>query len=114
MIGTDRDLAQMREAIDYELLRLTILRKMPLGLTGIDDLDFEIIRLRRERIALCAAVVNRRMEAKKPIVSFARWASGNGALDSLFSRHRPRFVPGGCAAPIPLVITVHAGKGVAR
>jgi hypothetical protein len=96
MIGTDRDLAKMREAIDYELFRLITLRKMPLGTTGVDEIAVEIAKLHRERVALCAAIANRRAEASRSVVSFARWANGNGALDALWSTRR-----GGCDAPIP-------------
>ena len=102
MIGTNRDLAAMREAIDYELLRLTTLGRMRLNPTGSDDVAFEIAKLQRERLALCSAIVNRRTEAARPIVSFARWTSGNGALDTLVSPHRPHPVPDRGAAPIPL------------
>lgn len=92
----------MREAIDYELLRLTSLAKLGLDAAGAGGVAFEIARLRRERIALCAAIANRRTEAARTVVSFARWASGDGALDMLFLPRGRRFVSGGCDTAVAL------------
>ena len=82
MIGTDRDLIAMREAVDYEILKLTSLKRAAGRREEIDYIDRQLCSLSRERVALCAAIVNRRLEATKDVVVLARWVSGGGALDS--------------------------------
>lgn len=77
MIGTNRDLAAIQQLLDREIL---MLKTMASG--GVEDvwLDRRLISLCRQRIAICAALVNRRREASNKVVVFARWVSGNGAL----------------------------------
>ena len=111
MIGTNRDLAKMREAIDYELLRLTSLSKLGLDAFSADDVAVEIAKLQREPILLCAAIVNRRVETARSVVSLARWASGNGALDALFSCRRSRAISGGSDTAVVLAAANSQTKG---
>lgn len=82
MIGTNRDLIAMREAVDYEILKLTSLKGAAGRREEIDYIDRQLCALSRERVALCAAIVNRRLEAAKEVVGLARWVSGGGALDN--------------------------------
>jgi len=82
MIGTNRDLIAMREAIEYEIFRLKALKSMPSRVADAAFIDRQLVSLSREQVALCAAIVNRRIEASKGVVMFSRWASGNGALDN--------------------------------
>jgi hypothetical protein len=83
MIGTNRDLRAMREALEYELFRLQAVKNLPGCVTGAGFIDRQIASLNRERAALCVAIVNRQIEASKDVVVFSRWASGNGALDTI-------------------------------
>jgi len=84
MIGTNRDLAAMRAALDGEINRLIALKTTCTGTANSDYVDGRIASLSRERAALYTAIVNRRFEAAKNVVVLARWASGNGALDYVF------------------------------
>lgn len=77
MIGTNRDLAAMQDLLDREIL---MLRTMANGGVKGAWLDQRLVSLCRQRIAVCAALVNRRIEASNKVVIFARWVSGNGAL----------------------------------
>jgi hypothetical protein len=77
MIATNRDLTAMQELLDREILRL-----QRIASDGAEPglLDRRLVALCRQRIAVCAALVNRRIEASNKVVVFSRWVSGNGAL----------------------------------
>src|SRR5262249_16339713 len=45
-----------------------------------------LLALQRKRIAICATLVNRRIEAAKPVVDLACWFNGNGALRAIENR----------------------------
>lgn len=90
MIGTNRDLCAMREALEYELFRLQALKNLPGRAADATYIDRQIVSLTRERASLSAAIVNRRIEASKTVVEFSRWADGNGALDNLYFRGSAR------------------------
>jgi low affinity Fe/Cu permease len=77
MIGTNRDLVQMQQILDREIFRLNRLAGGPRGPGGIET---RLARMCRQRISICAALVNRRIEAANKVVEFSRWVSGNGAL----------------------------------
>lgn len=81
MKATNRELASMREAIEYEIFRLNHLRRVPRRRVDKELIDRQVASLSHQRAALRAVMVNRRVEAAKDIVIFARWVSGNGALD---------------------------------
>jgi hypothetical protein len=89
--ATNRDLAAMRQVIESELYRLTMLGKMS-ALSGDTPIATEIARLQRERVAPCAAIVRRRAEASRQVVSFSRWISGDAALNSV-RLDLPRIAP---------------------
>jgi hypothetical protein len=76
-MGTNRDLAAMQGFLDREILRL---KRLASGGTEPGLLDRRFASLCRQRIAVCAALVNRRIEASNKVVIFSRWVSGNGAL----------------------------------
>ena len=77
MIGTNRDLAAMREIIEIEIRRFkAIAAERP----GQSWMEHQFVSLSRQRIALCAALVNRRIEAAKKVVDFTLWVTANGAL----------------------------------
>jgi len=93
MIGTNRDLAAMRDAVEYELSRLRALKSLPGREADAAFIDRQISALSRERIALTAAIVNRRAEAAKDVVVFSRWVSGNGVLDRVVGGVSAQFPP---------------------
>ena len=67
----------MQDVLDREILWLKELTR-----SGADPgvLDRRLALLARLRLAVCAALVNRRIEASNKVVVFARWVSGRGAL----------------------------------
>ncbi len=79
MIGSNRDLAEMQRILDREILRLSGLTR---GRRGTGRIENRLALMCRQRIAICAALVNRRIEAANKVVLFSRWVSGNGALPS--------------------------------
>ena len=81
MIGTNRDLSAMRAAVEYEISKLKMLRTAEGRRADVDYIDRQLISLSRERLVLSAAIVSRQAEAAKDVVAFARWVSGDGALD---------------------------------
>jgi len=89
MIG---DLAAMREALEYELFRLQALKNLPGRAADAAFIGRQIVSLNRERVALCAAIVNRRIEASRDVVMFSRWANGYGALNNISFRRSTRSV----------------------
>ena len=94
MIATNRDLSAMRDAIEHEIVRLKAPQNMPLRVAEAEFIDQQIASLNRERVALCAVIVNRRIEASRDVVIFSRWVSCNGAFDNIVSRTgRANLVP---------------------
>lgn len=77
MIGTNRDLTAMRQLLDFEIRKFGAMAK---ATPGQDWIQKRLDSLCRQRLAVCAALVNRRAEAAKRVVDFSRWTSGNGAL----------------------------------
>jgi len=94
MVCTNRGLKAMRDAIDCEIFQLTTLQRMSGRCAGAECIDGELYVLGRERRALSIALVNREIEASRSVVSFAKWVSGNAALDNV----RIRRLAGGRAA----------------
>lgn len=90
MTGTNRDVAAMREALEYEIFRLQALKKLPGRSADVPFIERQIAYLNRERVALCAAIVARRIEASKDVVEFSRWVNGNGALNNISFRGATR------------------------
>ena len=80
MIGTNRDLAVIKQIVDGEINRL---RQLKLGTRDTAPIEHKLYILYRQRLAVCAALVNRRIEASNKIVMFSRWVSGNGVLDRI-------------------------------
>ena len=80
MIGTNRDLATIKEIVDCEINRL---RHLATGTRDTAGIDRQLSVLYRQRLAVCAVLLNRRVEASKGIVDFSRWINGSGALDVL-------------------------------
>ena len=115
MIGTNRDLCAMRESLEYELFRLQTLKNLPGCVTGAGFIDRHMASLNRERHALSAAIVNRRIEASKDVVVFARWASGNGVLDAISLPRQARNADFSTAAarqqPLPLHQPIEKADG---
>lgn len=79
---TDRELTAVRNMLDAEMFRLKSLQHMPGRAADVRWLSEKIAELNHDRVALCAAIVHRRFEAAKDVVSFSRWVSGDGAIDS--------------------------------
>ncbi len=80
MIGTNRDLAAMRQILDCEIARCWTLAKRASGAICVGH---RLASLYRQRGAVCATLLNRQAEAENKIVDFSRWVSGNGALAGL-------------------------------
>ncbi|MGE5271214.1 MAG: hypothetical protein ACM3JG_16255 [Thiohalocapsa sp.] len=80
MIGTNRDLAAIKQIVHREIDRL---QHLAAGTRHTACIERELSVLYRQRLAVSAALVNRRVEASNRIVNFSRWVSGNGALDVL-------------------------------
>jgi hypothetical protein len=87
MIGTNRDLIAMRELIDFEIQKFAAMAK---ATSGQEWVEKHLLSLCRQRLAVCAALVNRRAEAAKSVVDFSRWASGNGAIHERTAWHAPK------------------------
>ena len=79
MIGTNQDLVEMQQILDREITRLN---RLTAGTRGPGWFENRLGLLCRQRISVCAALVNRRIEAANKVVEFSRWVSGNGALGS--------------------------------
>ena len=79
MIGTNQDLVEMQQILDREILRFN---RLTAGTRGPGWIENRLDLLCRQRISVCAALVNRRIEAANQVVEFSRWVSGNGALGS--------------------------------
>src|SRR4249920_1621766 len=77
MIGTNQDLVEMQQILDLEILRLS---RLTVGTRGPGWIENRLELLCRQRISVCAALVNRRIEAANQVVEFSRWVSGNGVL----------------------------------
>lgn len=78
MIGTNHDLAAIKQIANREIDRLLYLAG---GTRDTACIERELSLRYRQRLAICAVLVNRRIEASNKIVDFSRWFSGNGALD---------------------------------
>ncbi len=78
MIGTNRDLAAIKETAEREIDRL---QQIAVGTRDTAWIERQLSVLCRQRLAVAAALINRRIEASNKIISFSRWVSGNGALD---------------------------------
>ena len=77
MIGTNQDLVEMQRILDREILRL---HRLTSGTRGPAWIENRLELLCRQRISVCAALINRRLIAANQVVEFSRWVSGNGAL----------------------------------
>ena len=77
MIGTNQDLVEMQQILDREILRLN---RLTAGTRGPGWIENRLELLCRQRISVCAALINRRVIAANQVVEFSRWVSGNGAL----------------------------------
>lgn len=79
MIGTNRDLQTMGQVLDHEIHRLQQLAADPSAPSWIHR---RLTLMCRQRISVCAALANRRIEASNKVVTFSRWVSGYGVLES--------------------------------
>ncbi len=77
MIGTNRDLREMGHILDHEIVRL---QQLAVETTAPGWVHRRLALACRQRISVCAALVNRRTEAANKVIDFARWVSGGGAL----------------------------------
>lgn len=84
MIGTNLDLASMQELLDREIL---LLHRVLSNTPEPTLIEARLSSLGRQRIAVCAALVARRIEASKKVVVFSDWVSGNGALGGADAHH---------------------------
>ena len=77
MIGTNRDLKSMQRILDW---RITELKQLADDAPEQNWISDRLAFLSRQRIAVCATLVNRRIEAARHVVDLSRWFNGNGAL----------------------------------
>ncbi|HTW54060.1 MAG TPA: hypothetical protein VMU69_28770 [Bradyrhizobium sp.] len=94
----NRELIAARDLLEAEIFRLKALQRVPGRAADATRIREQITELNRDRVALCATIVHRRLEASKDVVSLSRWVSGNGALDVV---HRMRSLPARDAALLP-------------
>lgn len=80
MIGTNRELMAIQLLLDSEIAALCKLRDSKSCQRWVSS---RLLTLQRERIAICATLVNRRIEAAKPVVDLACWFNGSGALKAI-------------------------------
>ena len=83
MIGTNRDLMAAQRLLNSEIAALC---KLPDDKSRRRWVSGRLLALQRKRIAICATLVNRRIEAAKPVVDLACWYNGNGALRAIENR----------------------------
>jgi hypothetical protein len=89
VIGTNFDLKAIQHILDCRIMELKQLVGAAPDQAWISD---RLAAIGRQRIAVSAILVNRRIEAAKKVVDLSRWFSGNGPLSdtSVKSRHRTR------------------------
>ena len=80
MIGTNRDLMAVQRLLNAEIAALC---KLLGDKSRRRRVSSRLLALQRKRIAICATLVNRRIEAAKPVVDLACWFNGNGALRAM-------------------------------
>ena len=90
MIGTNRDLMAVQRLLNSEIVALC---KLPDDKSRGRWASVRLLALQRKRIAICATLVNRRIEAAKPVVDLACWFNGNGALRAIENRATPDWHP---------------------
>ena len=83
MIGTNRDLMAVQRLLNAEIAALC---KLLGDKSRRRRVSSRLLALQRKRIAICATLVNRRIEAAKPVVDLAIWFNGNGALRAIENR----------------------------
>jgi len=83
VIGTNRDLMAAQRLLNSEIAALC---KLPDDKSRRRWVSGRLLALQRKRIAICATLVNRRIEAAKPVVDLACWYNGNGALRAIENR----------------------------
>jgi hypothetical protein len=77
VIGANRDLKSMQRILECRIIEL---KQLAGDAPARDWITDRLAVLSRQRIAVCATLVNRRIEAARPIVDLSRWFNGNGAL----------------------------------
>ena len=77
MLGTNRQFETLMLALNGRIANLE--RAVLSGTAGSSASMLEDLWARRRSLKLL--VLNRRVEAAKPVVDFQRWRDGNGALD---------------------------------
>jgi hypothetical protein len=85
MIGTNRDLKSIQRILDSRITELSRLSAAPPEEAAVFD---RLADLRRERITVAAALVNRRIESAKRVVDLSRWFTGGGVLLTIDPDHR--------------------------
>lgn len=76
MLGTNRQLEALMRGLDLRIADLE--RAILQGTAGLSASVLEDLWARRRSLRLL--VVNRRIEAAKPVVDFQKWRNGNGAI----------------------------------
>jgi hypothetical protein len=78
VIGTNRDLNAIQRMLDFEIIQL----KQQLAGSARDEvwISNRLAVVCRQRVAVCATLANRRIEATRQAVDLSRWLTGNGAL----------------------------------
>jgi hypothetical protein len=81
MLGTNRDLEFMRRRLAEQIGRLEFL--LARGCYDPAAVAKKLGRMRTHQQTIDTTLINRRIEASKPVVDFFRWLDGNGAVYDL-------------------------------
>jgi hypothetical protein len=81
MLGTNRELEGMRRRLTAQIGRLEfVLARGPYDPAAVAQ---KLGRMRSHKQTIDTTLINRRIEASKPVVDFFRWLDGNGAVYDL-------------------------------
>jgi hypothetical protein len=87
MLGTNRQFEALILGLDARIANLE--RAILAGTAGSNALMLEDLWARRRSLRLL--VLNRRVEAARPVVDFQKWRDGNGAIHlCALPKERPR------------------------
>lgn len=97
MLGTNRDLEGMRRRLVDQIGRLEFM--LARGCYDPAAVAHKLGRMRGHQQTIDTTLINRRIEASKPVVDFFRWLDGNGAVYGLPSSIETLLPPLGGGEP---------------
>jgi hypothetical protein len=81
MLGTNHELHEIRRRLVEQIGRLEFL--LARGCYDPAAVAQKLGRMRHHQQTIDTTLINRRIEASKPVVDFFRWLDGNGAVYDL-------------------------------